>query len=345
MKTAGANIVDHGGSLAKAEALFPGAPKPWIDLSTGINPHAYPLLDLPATASTRLPEPADVARLQAVAAGYYGAPSPTHVVAAAGTQIMLPMIAALRPVGETVILGPTYEEHARAARLAGHKVRVGAQVDELVIADIAVVVNPNNPDGRVLARSELLAIAERLADRGGLLVVDEAFMDVCPTGETLAGDVEAGNIVVLRSFGKFFGLAGLRLGFTIASDRIARTLREKLGPWAVSGPALPHGLAALSDTGWQETARTRLASEAARLHRMLETTGGAVSGGANLYRHLRLEEAQALFADLGGQGIYVRVFADRPDELRFGLPTDEVAWLRLERALAGWASATRRSVA
>lgn len=345
MKTAGANSVDHGGSLAKAEALFPGAPKPWIDLSTGINPHAYPLLDLPATASTRLPEPADAARLQAAAARYYGAPAPAHVVTAAGTQILLPMIAALRPQSETVILGPTYEEHARAARLAGHKVRLAGNADELAAADIAVVVNPNNPDGRVLPRSELLAIAQRLAERGGLLVVDEAFMDVCAKGETLAGDVEAGNILVLRSFGKFFGLAGLRLGFAIASEPIAQTLRERLGPWAVSGPALAYGLAALADTSWQETTRARLASEAARLHRLLETTGGAVSGGANLYRHLRLEAAQALFAELGGQGIYVRAFAHRPDELRIGLPADEAGWQRLERALAGWTGATRRSVA
>lgn len=341
MKSAGENNVDHGGSLARAEALFPGASKPWVDLSTGINPHAYPLSTLPATVWTRLPEPEDTERLQALAAEHYGAPSSANVVAAAGTQILLPMIYALRPAGTVAVLGPTYEEHGRAARIAGHAVQMVGTVEALADADVAVIVNPNNPDGRVVSQTDLLALAAKVS----LLVVDEAFMDVGPSTQSLTSDVSAENIVVLRSFGKFFGLAGVRLGFALANKNIAAGLRARLGPWAVSGPALAYGLAAIADKHWQETTRARLAMEADRLHKLLQTTGGAVSVGANLYRHLRLEGAVGLFRHLGECGVYVRAFDGRPDELRFGLPADEAGWQRLAEALAAWANTTRRKMA
>ena len=167
--------------------LFPGAPEPWIDLSTGINPHSYPLFPLPATALTRLPEPADVARLAAVAAHAYGAASEKNVVAAPGTQILLPLVAALVKPGRAAVLAPTYAEHARAAGLAGHAVIETDSVDALAEADLAVIVNPNNPDGRTVERSRLLDLAGILRRKGGLLVVDEAFMDVGARGASLGG--------------------------------------------------------------------------------------------------------------------------------------------------------------
>lgn len=341
MQPANASQIDHGGSLSRARSLFPAAPQPWVDLSTGINPHAYPFSALPATAYTRLPDPADAARLQALCASVYGAPSPDNVVLAGGTQILLPMIYGLRAPGRVAILGPTYEEHRHAARLAGHEVQVVSTVEALEGADIAVVVNPNNPDGRVTVRAELLALSIKV----GLLVVDEAFMDVAPQAETMAGEVGSREIVVLRSFGKFYGLAGVRLGVALAQSNIAASMRERLGPWSVSGPALALGLAALADSAWQELMRARLADEAARLHELLDTTGGVVSGGANLYRHLRHTEAADLFRSMGEAGIYVRAFADRPDELRFGLPGDDAGWQRLAAVLEDWSAARRRKTA
>ncbi|TIM84721.1 aminotransferase class I/II-fold pyridoxal phosphate-dependent enzyme, partial [Mesorhizobium sp.] len=201
-----ATVVDHGGSLGRARALFPHAPQPFVDLSTGINPHSYPFFDLPATALSRLPEAARVRELAEVAASVYGAPSAANVVATPGTQI-------LASPGKALVLGPTYAEHQRAAAIAGHAVTEVDDFEVLAGADLAIIVNPNNPDGRIIERKKLLDLAGKLRAKGGLLVVDEAFMDVGPRAESLAGDVEQGGIVVLRSFGKFFGLAGLRLGF------------------------------------------------------------------------------------------------------------------------------------
>src|SRR5262249_48332222 len=162
------------------------------------------------------------------------------------------------------VLTPTYSEHARVAALVGHRIREATEVNGLAGVDLAVVVNPNNPDGRIVARAELIAHAGELRSPGGILVVDEAFMDVGPD-QSLSGDVGLGNIVVLRSFGKFFGLAGLRLGFALAAPPMAARLKASLGPWAVSGAAIAVGVTALTDRSWKEAARARLAHEARQL--------------------------------------------------------------------------------
>ncbi|MCX7304561.1 MAG: threonine-phosphate decarboxylase CobD [Hyphomicrobiales bacterium] len=334
-------VADHGGSLGRARSLFPHAPQPWIDLSTGINPHSYPFFDLPATALTRLPEPARALELAAVAARAYGAPSPRHVAQGPGTQILLPRVFSLVEPGRAAVLGPTYAEHARTAALAGHRVVEVHDFASLAEFDLAVVVNPNNPDGRAISRRDLLALAGKMHRRGGLLVVDEAFMDVGLQAESLCGDVGQGGIVVLRSFGKFFGLAGVRLGFAVATPDIAGRLDGDFGPWSVSGPALEYGIRALADVDWQAAMRLRLARDAAALDSMLAAHCLPVEGGTSLFRYVVAAGATGLFEALGNNGILVRNFADRPHALRFGLPADETAWRRLETALAGWSKNNR----
>jgi cobalamin biosynthetic protein CobC len=334
----GAAVTDHGGSLDRARALFPDAPQPWIDLSTGINPHPYPLFDLPATVFSRLPEPGRNRDLARVAATAYGAPSSGRVVPAPGTQILLPRVASLLPQGRAVVLGPTYAEHRRACAIAGHAVEETGDFDSLADADLAIVVNPNNPDGRIVSRKDLLDLAGTLRSRGGLLVVDEAFMDVGPLRESLAGDVDRGRIVVLKSFGKFFGLAGIRLGFAIASPEIAVRLDGQLGPWAVAGQALEIGIRGLADKDWQETMRARLAKDARRLDGLLGRHDIPVMGSTNLFRYVHLAAASTLFETLGRHGILVRNFVERPSHLRLGLPATTTEWERLDRALGAWSN-------
>jgi cobalamin biosynthetic protein CobC len=329
----GATITDHGGSLGRARALFPQAPEPWVDLSTGINPHSYPLFDLPATALSRLPEPARARELNAIAAAAYGAPSALNMAAAPGTQILLPRVASLVAPGRALVLGPTYAEHARAAAIAGHTVNEVRDVGALADADLAIVVNPNNPDGRVVTSENLLELARALHARGGLLVVDEAFMDVGPREHSVAGDAGQGGLVVLKSFGKFFGLAGLRLGFAIAAEPVAQRLEAELGPWVVAGPALEYGARALGDHAWQNETRERLQGEAARLDTLLSRFDIPVRGGTSLFRYLEIPHAADLFDLLGEQGILVRNFAWSSTALRIGLPGGEAQWARLERAL------------
>jgi cobalamin biosynthetic protein CobC len=313
--------------------LFPGAPEPFVDLSTGINPHSYPIPALASEVYTRLPDPAAVARLEQIAAQAYGAQSGAHVVAAPGTQILLAQVAALVPPGRAMLLGPTYAEHARAAALAGHAVSETGAVDALAGADLAIVVNPNNPDGRMLRRDDLIALAQARSVQRGLLVIDEAFMDVASPDASLCADIERGRIVVLRSFGKFFGLAGVRLGFAIAASALAGGLRAQLGPWAVSGPAIAIGETALADSAWIAATRARVAEEAARLDQVLRDRGLPVAGGTSLFRMVRTPRAAALYNQMGRAGVLVRRFGEHPHWLRFGLPPDEPAWNRLTEAL------------
>jgi cobalamin biosynthetic protein CobC len=332
--------VEHGGELSVARRLFPGAPEPFIDLSTGINPYPYPIPPLPADLFERLPDQAALALLVATAAQTYGAPSPAHVVAAPGTQVLLSLAAALAPPERAVVLGPTYAEHGRVAAASGFRVEEVGDVAGLRDADLAVVVNPNNPDGRIVARDALLALAGELSARS-LLVVDEAFMEVGPRDTSLAGNVGAGNIIVLRSFGKFYGLAGLRLGFALAEPAIAERLAAWLGPWPVSAAAISIGAAALADHPWMDMTRARLAEAASRLDRLLCGAGLAIIGGTPLFRLVHTAQASDAFHHLGRAGILVRRFSQRGAWLRFGLPAGEADWLRLEAALAAWASVRR----
>lgn len=229
--------------------MFRQAPEPWIDLSTGINPHSYPHSPIPASAFARLPEPGAAEELKQLAAAHFGAPSAQHVTLSPGTQMLMPLLAQIainRGAQSGAVLSPAYAEHARTARMAGLTVTEVENIGDLSAYGYAVVVNPNNPDGRITDREALLALAGTIGRKGGLLVVDEAFIE---TGgaESLAVATNGEALVVLRSFGKFYGMAGVRLGFAIAHPEIAAELEARLGPWAVSGPALHIATEALAD--------------------------------------------------------------------------------------------------
>jgi cobalamin biosynthetic protein CobC len=317
----------HGGDLGEARRLFPSAPEPFIDLSTGINPVPYPLPVLPSSLWQRLPAAADEAALLAAARSAYRVPGGAGIVAAPGTQILIDLLPRLVPSGSVAVLGPTYGEHAAAWARAGHAVREVATPAEAAGADVVVVVNPNNPDGRVLPREALAG----LASHGGLLVVDEAFADFTPSISVIPALPPA--TLVLRSFGKTYGLAGLRLGFAMGEKALTDRLACALGRWPVAGPALAVGTRALADSAWLAAAARDRASDAARLDALLARIGTVV-GGTALYRLVETTDAPAWFCRLGRAGLYVRRFADRPHLLRFGLPGDEAAWRRLAAVLA-----------
>ena len=328
---AGSAIV-HGGGLLEARRLFPGAPEPFVDLSTGINAVPYPVPALSPDAFTRLPEPEAVQVLQDVAASAYGVTSPAMVVAAPGTQILINLLPWLLPQREVAVLGPTYAEHAAAWRAAGARVAEVAQFEELGDAPCVVLCNPNNPDGRRVTPSALAGLADRLAGRGGLLVVDEAFADF-EDGISIAPRLPHPAVVVLRSFGKAYGLAGLRLGFAFADTRTAGLIRTALGPWAVSGPAIAIGCRALLDRGWAANAAARLEHEAMNLDHCLIGAGLRVVGGTRLFRLAEGTHVPSLFQQLGAAGILVRRFPAQPHWLRFGIPGHASEWDRLRAAL------------
>ncbi len=319
----------HGGALDAARRAFPQAPEPWIDLSTGLNPVPYAAGAVPDAAWARLPDVNALAGLERAAAARYGVPDATTLVAAPGTQALIQHLPTLRDGDDVRVLGPTYGEYEAVFGRAG--CRVGAVTDTAALAgaDVAAIVNPNNPDGRRLAPDALVALAGRV----GLLVVDEAFADLLPLAASVAGQAASRGMVVLRSFGKTYGLAGLRLGFAVAAPRQARRLRDALGPWPVSGPAIVIATRALGDQAWLDAARTRLEAEAARLAVLLQVVGARPLGGTLLFQLIDHAAAETLFMVLAEHGILTRPFANHPTRLRFGLPGDASAWARLEGAL------------
>ena len=326
----------HGGDLGDARTRFPAAPQPWLDLSTGINPIPYPV-DMPAIESwARLPEREAVDAARAGAAAYYETPDDGCLAAAPGSQAAIQWLPRLRPAGSVAVVSPTYGEHAACWAAAGHHV-TETVLDEAERGefDTVVVTNPNNPDGRTVAGDRLLSLAERQARRGGWLVVDEAFADVAPE-VSVARRADRPGLIVLRSFGKFFGLAGVRLGFVLAEPRLAARACSAMGFWAVSGPALSVATAALGDWSWIDATRARLSSDRQRLDEILAGAGLVVVGGTDLFRLAHHDRAADLYEALGTRGILVRAFANAPAWLRFGLPGDEEGWTRLIGALQAW---------
>lgn len=330
--------VRHGGNLLAAIVRFGGDPEQWLDLSTGINPHGYPVPPLPAEAWRCLPQDED--GLAGIAAVAYGA---SRALPVAGTQAAIRLLPALLRPGRTGMAALGYSEYAPAFAAAGHRVELlpesaFAQADLADRFDHLVVVNPNNPSGRCIGTARLRQWHARLAERGGTLVVDEAFIECLPPAPgrgSLAASTDHPGLVVLRSIGKFHGLAGLRCGFVLAQPRLLAALSARLGHWTVSGPARAVARLALEDTAWQETTRERLLADSQRLN-MLLRAHGLFPVTLPLFAWVPHPQAAAMHRVLAQQRVWTRLFeTDGGTGLRFGLPpADENAWCQLDAALA-----------
>ncbi|SMF33119.1 L-threonine O-3-phosphate decarboxylase [Tistlia consotensis] len=335
----------HGGDRSALRSLARLPESAWLDLSTGINPWSYPLPEIPAERWQRLPEASAETAFAEAARHYYGLAGAVGLAAAPGSQALIQWLPRLLPRAAVAVGGFTYKEHARAWAAAGHDLLAAEDGRIPAEAAIVVLVNPNNPDGTRHAPRQLAELARRLHDRGGLLVVDEAFADLAPE-LSLAGQLEtaadAAGLVVLRSFGKFFGLGGLRLGCAFGDPTVTARLAEALGPWALSGPALEIATRAFADTAWIAATRQRLREAARRLEALLAAAGLEPLGGTDLYRLAAHPEAPALFERLCRAGILVRRFPERPAWLRFGLPPDGEAERRLADTLGVPAAAPER---
>lgn len=320
-------MLDHGGNLDVALTLFGGSLDDWIDLSTGINRRPYPVGDLKLRHWSALPSRAEIEALHEAARQAYATIAP--LVATAGAQAAIQLLPQLEPPGRARILAPTYNEYAAILRATGWTVEEAAELEALAGADLAIVVNPNNPDGRQHDPAKLLALLPRV----GRLVVDESFADAVP-GLSLAPEAGRPGLIVLRSFGKFYGLAGLRLGFALGHEADVAALAGMLGPWPISGAAIEIGRRALLDRDWAETTVARLGQESLRLDALAKKTGWTLVGGTPLFRLYEVGDARAAQTRLAGAKIWSRVFKDRPGWLRLGLPGGDAEWARLAAVLA-----------
>lgn len=327
-------MLEHGGRLRQAAAHYDIPLADWLDLSTGINPQGWPVPALPAAVWQRLPESDD--GLEAAAAAYYGNP---NLLPVAGSQAAIQWLPALLPKAAVACIAPLYAEHPHAWQQAGHKVRYlqNATLPRALAAATPYILlcNPNNPTADRHPHELVLDAARQLHKRGGWLIVDEAFVDATPelSVTPLAGTPEAPNLIVLRSLGKFFGLAGVRVGFVFAAPELLRRMQEAMGPWAVSGPSREAARLALADTAWQAAARPQLQAAGERLRHLLAPLGEVKATA--LFATLSSPHSNELFDYLARRAILTRRFDQQP-LLRFGLPGDETGWQRLAAALNEW---------
>ena len=311
-----AGLRDHGGGLDAAVARYGGTRADWIDLSTGINPQPYPVGGFQPADWTDLPDRAAVGALEFAARKFWNVPEDAGILAAPGASSLIARMPLLAPRGRVQITMPTYNEHAAAFQTQGWQVVATGP------ADARVLVHPNNPDGRVWQESDAAA---------PLTIIDESFCDVMPD-RSLIRLANRGNVIVLKSFGKFWGLAGLRLGFAIAAPGLIQRLSDALGPWPVSGPGLRIGAEALGDADWTQATRTRLADDRARLDQMMQAAGAELAGGTDLFRLYSVKDAAEWQDRLARHHIWTRIFPYSRTFLRLGLPPEQ-GWSRLEQAL------------
>ncbi|WP_417674320.1 threonine-phosphate decarboxylase CobD [Pseudodonghicola sp.] len=307
---------DHGGGLDAAIAQYGGARRDWIDLSTGINPTPYPLPGFTPEDWAALPDRGAQDRLIAAARRFWQVPDGAAVLPAPGASVLIARMPALATPGRVRIAPPTYNEHAAAFAAQGW------QVVQAGPAEARVIVHPNNPDGRLWQAAEAEA---------PLTVIDESFCDICPEQSLISLTDQPGR-VVLKSFGKFWGLAGLRLGFAIAQPETIARLTELTGPWAVSGPALRVGALALDDQDWANATRARLAAAARRLDMLMRARGAEVAGGTDLFRLYHVDHAARWQDRLARAHVWSRIFPYSDTYLRLGLPPAD-RWDQLESAL------------
>ncbi len=320
---------EHGGRLLQAVRHYGVPREEWLDLSTGINPIAWEGAPVSIASWNRLPEEED--GLGEAARSYYGAPD---LLPVSGSQAAIQALPRLRGRSRVGVPALGYNEHGYRWKQAGHEVvplaaaDFAAAIDDV---DVLVVCNPNNPTGECVPASELLQWHARLSGRGGWLVVDEAFADSTPE-TSVARFSDRDGLIVLRSLGKFFGLAGARVGFALSGHTLLQMLADWLGPWTISGPSRMIARAALSDRRWQESTRLRLRRDSQRLVGLLSRYGLSPSGGCDLFQWVREPRAQEIYERLARGGILTRRFSTVPS-LRFGLPATSEAWSRLEEAL------------
>ena len=323
----------HGGALDRVAIRFPAAPLPWIDLSTGINPWSWPVDRVDPDSLHRLPTHGDMDRCRTAMAEAFPAPA-SALTLVPGTEVAIRLLPQILDARRVAVLSPSYGDHAETWNAAGAELVATADpLDHAESADVVVLCNPNNPDGRCFDADVLADARERLARRGGWLIVDEAYADLDPV-RSLAPLAGSPGLVILRSTGKFFGLPGLRLGAVLGPPTLAAALERLLGVWRISGPALAIGTRAYADIDWQQSMRERLAAARARLDALLEAGGGRVTGGTDLFRYVEVHDAHATWHKLCEHGIYTRRFDWTRSHLRVGLPGTPEAEARLASALS-----------
>ena len=310
--------MEHGGNASEVALLYGIAPADMLDLSAAISPISYPLPPLVQSEWQTLPNRLSEQAVLEAARQAYQLPSGVNICLAAGSQSLLqaaPYL--LSPTKVWHDKRVTYNEHLPAWAHAGHDCLISVDMPPAISA--AIIVRPNNPDGFIMPIDRVLDCAHHCQRQGGFVLVDEAFSDVIPEQSLIPYSQDL-PLVITRSFGKFFGLAGLRLGFAIGQEKYITALRARIGPWPVAMPALQAALCALADRNWHSAHRQFLSNHATQMKEALSMSGLDFTGGCALFLTFSHDKAHDLHQYLARKGIWTRIYSSYPHLIRFGLP-------------------------
>ena len=311
----------HGGDLSDAVRVNRKIKK-WIDLSTGINPNAYNDFNIDKTVYSHLPSGNQLAELMSIARGYYNLNQEIKICAYQGAQGVINILPNIvnKNIHDTIqILTPTYTEHYRVWNDHGFKIRLVTNIENELDPSIPfVLVNPNNPDGKLFQPKYLEELWERIRKAGGFLILDESFMDGTPD-MSFRFDNCRDNVIVIRSFGKFFGLPGLRLGFVYGDNHYINKVSSLVGPWPISSSSLLIARKAMLDTVWISATITDLKMKSTALSNFLHDQKLKTVGDCYFFKTIELDNASQMHKALANHGIWTRIFNYNQKWLRMGL--------------------------
>ena len=332
--------MQHGGNKTAAARAYGVEPSEMIDLSTGISPRPYPL-DLGAFELSdliELPQAEDAEHLTQVMTSSWHIPDSAKLALASGSGAIISLMPHLYQGDKRHVYcpEPVYSEHVIAWQNAGYTI---ITYDAGAIPDVdwgraaaILAVQPGNPMGHIAPPSDWLALMSDAAAHNVMVIFDEAFIDLAPQLSLIPHMGQKGQIVI-RSFGKFYGLAGVRLGAAIGHPDDITALYHLMGPWAVSTMALRFGAAAIADHAWADDQRRWLSDRMTFLKEGLAARNVTIVGGTDLYLLIDVADAARLQDDLARQGFWTRIFDSNPRWMRLGLAHDDAI---MARFLTAW---------
>ena len=312
-------MIEHGGNLDKAISFYGGKESEWIDLSTGINPNSYPIPKLSISDWRSLPTKTEIKDLESIIKSKQKISSEIIMVPGAQMAInFLPFL--LKGEGTEVrILTPTYNEYNYCFTNTGFKVNSCQKFNQLFNSDIAIIVNPNNPDGKIYEINELFELSKSVK----ILIVDESFIDSVECDSIVNQlNEDVSNIIVIRSFGKFFGLAGLRLGYVFSGKEIIRKFKRFFGPWQISKMSVKIATIAFSDDVWIKKTKNNLNEKANAIDNLMKKINWKITGGTNLFRLYSTSNSDLAQKLLAEKFIWSRKFSYSKKWIRLGIPNE-----------------------
>jgi threonine-phosphate decarboxylase len=316
----------HGGNIYAASRDLRCQPASMLDFSASINPlgmapGAVQVVQASLELATHYPDP-DCYELKQALGRFHGIDPECVCIGNGSTELifLLPKTLALR---RALIPGPTFSEYAAAMRAVGGEVSMllappeeefRIRLSQVAAAlqrslDCVWLCNPNNPTGQLWTKAQVLELWKKARRVGASLIVDEAFIDYCEADSVVSEATSRAGLLVLRSFTKFYGMPGLRVGYLVAEPTVIRRIEAMRLPWSVNNLAQVAAIASLNETSYAVRSRQLIIEERPRLAAALAGQGWVPCPSSANFLLVRLPsflKSAAVAAATRRQGVLIR---------------------------------------